>query len=282
MPTPSIAITGSTGRLGGRVARRLSELGVPQRLIVRDAGRAPKLPGAEVHVATYSDRAALARGLEGIRTLFFVSASESLERLTQHFALIDTAAACGVRQVVYTSFFGAGTESTFTLARDHWATEQRVRAARLSFTFLRDNIYLDFLPAMVGEDGVIRGPAGKGRVSAVAQDDVADVAVAVLQDPGAHAGATYELSGPVALTFDEIAAALTDLLGREIRYQDETVEEAYQSREKFGADGWQVEAWVSTYLAIRESELDRVTEDVARVAGHPPRTLDEVLAHRKG
>src|SRR5262249_51348925 len=86
MPTPSIAMTGSTGRLGGRVARRLSELGVPQRLIVRDAGRAPTLPGAEVHVATYSDRAALARGLEGVRTLFFVSASESLERLTQHFA----------------------------------------------------------------------------------------------------------------------------------------------------------------------------------------------------
>jgi uncharacterized protein YbjT (DUF2867 family) len=281
MPTPSIAITGSTGRLGGRVARRLSELGVPQRLIVREASRAPSLPGAEVHVASYSDRAALARGLEGVRTLFFVSASESLERLTQHFALIDTAAACGVRQVVYTSFFGAGPESIFTLARDHWATEQRVRAARLSFTFLRDNLYLDFLPAMVGDDGVIRGPAGKGRVAAVAQDDVADVAVAVLQEPGDHAGATYELSGPAALTLDEIAAAVSDHLGREIRYQDETVEEAYQSREKFGADGWQVEAWVSTYLAIRESQLDRVTEDVERVAGHPARTLDEVLSQRK-
>jgi uncharacterized protein YbjT (DUF2867 family) len=134
---------------------------------------------------------------------------------------------------------------------------------------------------MVGEDGVIRGPAGKGRVSAVAQDDVADVAVAVLQDPGTHAGATYELSGPAALTLDEIAAALTDRLGREIRYQDETVEEAHQSREKLGADGWKVEAWVSTYLAIREGELDRVTEDVERVAGHPPRTLDEALAPAK-
>jgi len=281
MPPPSIAITGSTGRLGGRVARRLSELGVPQRLIVRDASRAPSLSGAEVHVASYSDRAALARGLEGIRTLFFVSATESLERLTQHFALVDTAAACGVRQVVYTSFFGAGPESIFTLARDHWATEQRVRAARLAFTFLRNNLFLDFLPAMVGEDGVIRGPAGKGRVAAVAQDDVADVAVAVLQDPGAHAGAIYELSGPAALSLDEIAAALTDHLGREIRYQDETAEEAYQSREKFGADGWQVDAWVSTYRAIRESELDRVTDDVRRVAGHPPRTLDEVLAQSK-
>ena len=277
MPTPSIAITGSTGRLGGRVARRLSELGVPQRLIVRDPDRAPSLPDAEVHVASYSDRAALARGLEGIRTLFFVSAAESSQRLAQHFALIDTAAACGVRQVIYTSFFGAGPESTFTLARDHWATEQRVRAARLSFTFLRDNVYLDFLPALVGDDGVIRGPAGKGRVAAVAQDDVADVAVAVLQEPGPHAGATYELSGAAALTLDEIAAALTPHLDREVRYEEESLEDAYRSREKYGADGWQVEAWVSTYSAIREGELARVTEDVERVSGHPPRTFEQVL-----
>ena len=53
----------------------------------------------------------------------------------------------------------------------------------MAFTFLRDNFYLDFLPLTVGEDGVIRGPAGEGRVSAVARADVAGVAAAVLLDP---------------------------------------------------------------------------------------------------
>jgi NAD(P)H dehydrogenase (quinone) len=83
--------------------------------------------------------------------------------------LIDTAVACGVQQVVYTSFFSAAPDATSTLARDHWATEQRLREAKLSVTFLRDNLYLDFFPFMIGEDGVIRGPAGRGRVASVAR-----------------------------------------------------------------------------------------------------------------
>jgi NAD(P)H dehydrogenase (quinone) len=273
-----IAVTGATGRLGGRVARRLSEAGVSQRLVVRDASRAPALPGSEVAVASYGDRDALARALEGIATLLFVSASESPDRLDQHFTLVEAAAAAGVRHVVYTSFFGAAPRATFTLARDHWATEQRLRETGVAVTLLRNNLYLDFFPMMVGDDGVIRGPAGRGRVAAVAQADIADVAAAVLREPGAHAGRTYELTGPAAPTLDEIAAVLSRHLGREIRYHDESIEEAYRSRARYGAERWQVDAWVSTYAAIQAGELARVTSDVERVAGHPALGLEDVLA----
>ena len=76
----------------------------------------------------------------------------------------------------------------------------------MAVTFLRDNLYPDFMPRLVGEDGVIRGPAGDGRVAAVAQDDIADVAAAVLGDP-AGTPATYELTGPEALTLHEVAAS---------------------------------------------------------------------------
>jgi NAD(P)H dehydrogenase (quinone) len=130
---------------------------------------------------------------------------------------------------------------------------------------------------MTGEDGAIRGPAGRGRVAAVAQDDIADVASAVLRDPEPHRGRTYELTGPAALTLDEVAAVLTRHLGRPVRYVEETVEEAYRSRAVYGAENWQVDAWVSTYLAIRGGELERVTGDVERVAGHRPASLDDVL-----
>ena len=137
------------------------------------------------------------------------------DRLAQHRAFVDAAVAAGVAHLVYTSFFGAAPDCTFTLGRDHYATEEHIRASGMAFTFLRDNFYVDFLPAMVGEDGVIRGPAGDGRVAAVAQDDVADAAVAVLLDPAAHAGATYALTGPEALSLDEVAAILTaDSAGR--------------------------------------------------------------------
>ena len=84
------------------------------------------------------------------------------------------AVAAGVAHLVYTSFYGAAPDATFTLARDHWATEEHIRASGLAFTFLRDNLYADFLPLMADEHGVIRGPAGDGRVAAVAIDDVAD------------------------------------------------------------------------------------------------------------
>jgi uncharacterized protein YbjT (DUF2867 family) len=275
-----IAITGATGRLGGMTARRLSDLGLTQRLIVRDAGRAPGLPHAEVSVASYGDRDALMGALRGIETLLFVSASESPNRLDQHFTFIEAAVSAGVRHVLYTSFFGAAPDATFTLARDHWATEQRLRETRLAFTFLRDNLYLDFFPMMVGDEGVIRGPAGRGRVAAVAQDDIADVAAAVLQRPEPHVGRTYELTGPAALTLDEVAATLSRHLGRPVRYVDETVEEAYRSRAVYGAEKWQVDAWVSTYTAIRAGELARVTSDVERVAGHLPTGLEDVLRKR--
>lgn len=277
-----IAVTGATGRLGSKVAWRLSKHGVEQRLVVRDARRAPTLPGAEVRVASYGDRGALVEALRDLETLLFVSASESPDRLRQHFTVVDAAVAAGVKHVVYTSFFGAAPNATFTLAVDHGATEDRIRASGVGFTFLRDNLYLDFLPMMMGEDGVIRGPAGRGRVAAVAQDDIADVATAVLRDPGPHRDRTYELTGPAALTLDEVAAVLTRHLGRSVRYVEETLEEAYRSRAVYGAEKWQVDAWVSTYLAIRAGELERVTGDVERVAGHRPARLDDVLTGAGG
>ena len=131
-----------------------------------------------------------------------VSASETPDRVERHRAFVDAAVAAGVRHLVYTSFVGAAPDSVFTLARDHWATEEHIRASGLEFTFLRDNLYADFLTFLVGDDGVIRGPAGDGRAAVVVQDDIADAAVAVLRDPAPHAGRTYDLTGPQALSFD--------------------------------------------------------------------------------
>ena len=81
-----------------------------------------------------------------------------------------------MQRVVYTSFLGAAPDAPFTLARDHWVTEQKVLSLGLRHVFLRDSLYADFLPLMRGEDGAIRGPAGDGRFAAVAIDDVAEIA----------------------------------------------------------------------------------------------------------
>ena len=274
---PLVAVTGATGLLGGRVARRLSAAGVAQRLLVRDPRRAPALPHSEVVRASYDDDDAVTAALRGVPLVLMVSASETPDRVRQHTTFVDAAVAAGVRQLVYTSFAGAAPDATFTLARDHHATEQHILYRGLTATFLRDNLYLDFLPNLAGPDGVIRGPAGDGRVAAVAQDDIADAAVAVLRAPREHAGATYELTGPEALSLNEVAAQLTQATGRAVTYHPETVEEAYASRAGMAPD-WQLDAWVSTYVAIARGELADITDDVERLTGRPPRSLRRLLA----
>lgn len=272
-----VAVTGASGNLGGQVARHLASLGTAQRLLVRDPSRAPQLQGAQVRQTGYADEAAARDALDGVHVLFMVSASESADRRQQHQAFVRAAAHAGVQHVVYTSFLGAAPDATFTLSRDHLATEEWIRSSGMGFTFLRDSLYLDFLPSLAGEDGVIRGPAGGGRVGAVARADVARVAAHVLADPEAHVGATYDLTGREALTLADAARVITDVTGRPTTYREETVEEAYASRAHVGAPDWQVDAWVSTYTAIAAGALATVDDTVQRLTGSPAMSLAEHL-----
>jgi NAD(P)H dehydrogenase (quinone) len=266
-----VAVTGATGGLGGRVARRLAGRGVAQRLVVRDAARAAELDRAEVAEATYGDGEAMRRALDGVATLLMVSASEDRERVKLHTTAVEAAVAAGVGRVVYTSFFGAAPDCTFTFGRDHWHTEEALKASGVRWTFLRDNLYIDFLPLMAGADGVIRGPGGNGRAAVVARDDIADAGVAVLlDDTGRHDGRGYDMTGPEALTLAEVAEQLSRVAGRPITYQEETLEEAYASRASYGAPDWEVDGWVSTYTAIANGDLERVSGDLEALAGHPP------------
>jgi uncharacterized protein YbjT (DUF2867 family) len=277
-----IGVTGVTGRVGGRVATRLAELGLPLRLLARDPDRAPRLPGAQAARCSYGDTDEARQALSGVDTLLMVSASESAQRRAEHLGFVAAAADAGVRHVVYTSFDGAAPDCTFTLGRDHWATEQALRASGMASTMLRDNFYLDLLPLFAGPDGVLRGPAGDGRVAAVAIRDVADVAVTVLRDPAAHVGAVYRLTGPQALTLAELAATVTRVTGRPMSYHAETLAEAYASRAGYGAPDWQVDAWVSTYTAIAVGELAEVTDDVPRLTGRPATSLEQLLTEPAG
>lgn len=274
---PKLAVTGVTGHVGGLVARELAAAGLPLRLLARSPERAPTLPGCVVAELSYGDTDQARRALAGVEVLLMVSAAESAERLQQHRGLVDAATAAGVQHVVYTSFVAAGPRSTFTLGRDHGATEQHITAAGLGFTFLRDNFYLDFLPDTVGADGVIRGPAGDGRLAAVARADVARCAAAVLREPGAHLGRSYDLTGPEAIGLADVAQVLTEVTGRPTSYHDESVPEAYASRATYGAPDWQVDAWVSTYTAIANGDVAAVSDDVGRLTGRSPLSLREVL-----
>ena len=193
----ALAVTGSTGRLGSRVARRLSQLGVDQRLVVRDparhrpcpapmsrrlttviAGRGPNGPDRRPHC------------LHGLRRRDCRTASSNTSPLSTRPSTLAYSGSC------MCPFSAPPPTATFTLARDHWATEEHLRSVGVAHTILRDNIYADFTPHFIGTDGSIRGPAGDGRVALVAQADIAEVAIAVLTSDGAYDGRTLNLTGP--------------------------------------------------------------------------------------
>ena len=272
-----IAVTGATGALGGQVARLLAERGVSQRLVTRDPARAPQLDGVEVvGGASYADGDAMRRAFDGASTVFLVSAKEEEHRIDLHRNAVNAAVAAGVDRIVYTSYAGAARDCVFTFGRDHWNTEQHIESTGVDWTFLRDNIYVDYVPFFAGEDGVIRGPAGDGRLAAVARADIADCAAEVLTDD-AHAGATYAMTGPAAFTLAEAAEVVSRFAGRPVSYREETLEEARESRAPTGAPAWEIEGWVTTYAAVAAGELEAVSGDVERLTGRAPVGLEGFL-----
>lgn len=269
-------VTGATGAIGGRVARSLESAGLRLRMVVRDRSQAPDLDAEVAEASDYGDQPAFRAAMEGVSTLFLVSGREHPERLRQHLTAVDAAAAAGVGRIVYLSFLGAAPDATFTLARQHFATEEHIRSTGIPFTFLRSSLYLDFMPFLAGGDGTIAGPGGSGRFAPVARDDVADTVFAVLTTRD-HDGQTYDNTGPSTISLAEVAEELSRVAGRPVTYVDQTIEQAWSSRRPSGAPDWEIEGWISSYVAIAKGELDVVTETVPRLTGHPGMTLPEFL-----
>ncbi|MFD3459215.1 SDR family oxidoreductase [Nocardia fluminea] len=273
----TIAISGASGHIGGRVARLLAPSGARLRLLGRHVEHIAPIDGATTATIDFGDPATVAAALDGVGTFFFVSATESADRAAQQTAVVNAAKDAGVQRIVYLSFVGAAPDATFTFARDHWYTEQAIRASGLAFTFLRDNQYQDIIPHFADADGVIEGPAGDGEVAAVTRADVADCAAAVL-DSDAHNGETFDLTGPRAFTLRTATADMSEVLGRPFRYVEQTVEQAYASRAKYDAPAWEVDGWVSTYTSIAQGDLAQVTDAVPHLTGHPATDFREFLA----
>jgi NAD(P)H dehydrogenase (quinone) len=269
-----ILITGATGAVGGSVARLLADEGQQLRLLVRDRTRAPDLPDAEAVTGDYADPASLDRAFAGVHTAFVVSGyAEPMVRARLHRNAFAAAARARVGHVVYLSFQGAAPNSRFPMSRDHHQSERYLKESGVPYTALRDNLYLDLVPEMFGQDGVVRGPAGQGATAFVAREDAARVAAAVLASPPEVSG-TYDVTGPEALTLAETAARLSALVGRELRYQEESVEEGRAWRSELGAPDWKVATWLGSYEAIAAGELRAVGDTVERFTGRPARNLE--------
>ena len=279
--TVMIGITGVTGKLGSYVANLVDQQGISSIHLARSPESAKVYASAEIRKMVYANTPEVVEALKGIDVLLMVSARENPERVEEHKSFLDAAKLAGVQHIVYTSFYGADEKATFTLSRDHAQTEAYIKKLGFTYTFLRDNFYLDFFIDIALENGEIRGPAGRGRVSAVARKDTSRVAAEILLNPKEWENQTLNLTGPEDLSMEEIVELLSKETGNAITYVDESVEEAYESRKKQPAQNWEYDAWVSTYTAIKVGEQAGVFTDVEKVLGHPASSLLDILRDRK-
>ena len=276
-----IGITGVTGKLGSYVADLVDQQGISSIHLARSPERAKVYASAEIRKMVYANTPEVVEALKGIDVLLMVSARENPERVEEHKSFLDAAKLAGVQHIVYTSFYGADEKATFTLSRDHAQTEAYIKKLGFTYTFLRDNFYLDFFIDIALENGEIRGPAGRGRVSAVARKDTSRVAAEIILNPKEWENQTLNLTGPENLSMEEIVELLSKETGNAITYVDESVEEAYESRKKWPAQTWEYDAWVSTYTAIKAGEQAGVSTDVEKVLGRPAMNLIDVLKERQ-
>ena len=279
----SIVITGATGRLGRHVISSLLRLDVQLPDLVA-AGRDEEKLGAlrELGLATvradYTEAATLDEAFAGADTVLLISSSEVGIRVPQHRNAVDAAVRAGVSRLVYTSALGAD-RGKLLLADEHLATEEAIAASGLPFTILRNGWYTEnFEPALRHAEttGVVLASAGDGRVASATRGDYAEAIASVLAQDG-HAGQTYELSGDVAWSFDELAAALTEVLDREVTYRRLTPEQHLAELERTGVDESTARFLVALDANIEDGALDLVTGDLSRLLGRRTTGLVDAL-----
>ena len=278
---PKIAVTEVTGNLGGMVSRLCKKNGIEVRNLARNVEKAEKLGFSNVFKSSYDKSEDTVKSLEGIEVLFMVSGSENPNRVQQHKDFIDAAKIAGVSHIIYLSFYNASKNSIFTLGRDHYATEEYIKENGFKYTFLRDNFYADFFVDLCREYGEIKGPAENGKVSAVVRSDVSEVVAKILENPGKCENQTLNMTGSEELSMDEIVKTVSKYFGKEIKYIEETVEEAYESRKIWKAEQWEYDSWVSTYTAIAENEQSGISNDIEKVLGRKATSLVEYLEKLK-
>jgi uncharacterized protein YbjT (DUF2867 family) len=275
-----ILVTGATGTFGSRTLAHLVAAGQRVRALVRSPARAAHLAGPLVELCPgdFDQPATLRAAAAGADAVFLVSPMDPALG-TREQAVIDAARAAGVARIV--KLHGAVRHQD-ALAASHLAALDALQRSGLEWTLVSPSSVMEttlLSQAMaVRAMGTMFGAAGDARVGLVAADDVARVAAHVLATTG-HGGQNYELTGPEALTFAEVAARLTRVLGRPIAYQDlpeEQLRDLLVTHGRMPAEAVELNV-LCHYRAFRAGGADFVTDTFARLMGAPPTSVEQWL-----
>ena len=281
-----ILVIGGTSKIGGEVVRLLCGRGEGVRALVRSGESAAGLEelGAEPVAGDLARPETVSAALGGVDRVFLLSGPHP-DAVAWHTAVIDAAARAGIRMLVRSSILGADPSSAMTFARQHGECDAHLRASGVPFAVVRPNYFQQNvteqnLPS-IGEGHVLSVPAGEARLSMTDTRDAAAVAVAALTEDG-HAGRHYDVTGPEALSHQDVAGKLGSVLGRQISYTSTPLDAFRQALAGYGVGEWMAGCLSEMYEDYQRSGRGgyaaRVTGVVEEVTGRPARSLDALLA----
>lgn len=279
-----ILVIGGRSKIGGALIGELAGLGEQVRALVRAGEPGGGFPaGVKTVAGDLADEGSLVTAMSGVDRVFLLS-SPHPDVVTWHRNAVDAARRTGVQLLVRSSILGADRETSAEFISAHTASDRYLEDSGLPYVILRPNLFLQNIPEStipaIDASGNFYVNAGQARISMVDTRDVAAVAAAALTRDG-HDGAHYDITGPEALSYSDVAVRLTSSLGRPVSYVDAPDDAVRQALLGAGLSEWFAGALVGLYQDYRASGTDgyaaRVTDTVQSVTGRPPRSIDDLL-----
>ncbi|TGD81644.1 SDR family oxidoreductase [Hymenobacter wooponensis] len=277
-----ILVTGATGQLGTAVLDNLLQHTPAQQVaaLVRDEAKAAtwQAQGVSIRVGHYGDPASLDRAMQGIEKVLLISGGGEDDALQQHYHVIDAAKKAGVRCLAYTS---RALKDPSSLANHlmvrHFQTEEYLQASGLPHIIFRNILYMDTLPLFTGPTVLETGislPGGQGRVAYALRSEMGEAIAKVLL-AGTCDNRIYHFTGAEAYSFTDVAAALTELSGRQVAYTDVENEVLAGRMRERGVPEVAIERTIGFMTDIKHGQEDIVSSDLATALGRQPASLVE-------
>lgn len=279
----TLFVTGASGQLGGLILDELAKSGTKDRIIAgsRTPEKARIPAGIESRKIDFDDAASLDAAFAGVDRLLIVSTDaldEPGKRARQHKAAVEAAKRAGVKHVVYTSAPKVD-DSPLVLAPDHKATEEALAASGLGYTVLRHNWYTQLLLASLPgamKSGQLFSAAGTGRTAYVTREDCAAAdAAALLSD--FEGKRVLELTGPEALTVDDVARLASEVTGKPVAVVQVSEDQFAQGAIAAGLPEFVARFFAAVETNVKDGALDVVSDEFEKLTGRKPTSVKAFL-----
>ncbi len=269
----TVLVTGATGNVGREIVRALTARNVAVRAGMRKPAQAEQAPGVEAVWLDYERPESFAPAMAGAKTLaLLMPALNPPNEVEQATALVDAARRAGVEYIVKLSVIGADLND----ASAHRQVEKYIEATSIPYAHLRPNFYMQNYTMYNTDDIKYRNriylPAGDGKQSLIDSRDLGDAFAIVLTEPG-HTGRAYTLTGSESLDHDEIAAILSQALGRTITYARPSPEEYQQTMRAAGMPEARINTMLGLYGAVAQGWVAAISPDLPTLLGRAPITF---------